>query len=321
MTKEIRVGILFVLAVVVFVVGYQYLKGNKVWKTQNEYFAIFENVEGLNIADPVLIKGIPVGKVSDLKLISGNSRILASFVLEEDIRIPVRSSAILYSVDVLGDKSIRLILGKQKEYVPVGDTISTRIEKELIDELGSKITPVTEQINSLIPTLDSTLTNVNRMFNKKSDNSLPSLIKNVNVVLANLETTTDELNGLLENDNSTFNKSLANMDRITSSIASNSKSIETTLKNLESISTEISDADLSGVISNTNEVMNKFNKLLDSINEGEGSLSEIINDPAMYDNLEQATKNLDRLLLDIRENPGRYVTISLFGGGKEKNKE
>ncbi|MBK9109111.1 MAG: MCE family protein [Saprospiraceae bacterium] len=342
MRNEVKVGILSLVTIIVSVFGYKYLKGSNILERANTYYIRFTDIGQMDASAPVLIRGYKIGSVTKINLDPENADlILVTIEVKRDLNLPKNTKAILVSQGLMGGKA--LILDYQniclsdclpnKSFIPgeIAGMLSSMISKEEINDYTQSIG------NGLNKLLDTAATNENTQ--------LAGTVKNIHVIIANLAQSTSRINHLLESSTGGMQNSMKNLEIVTAALAQNANALSNTVKNLDKISAGIAAADpgkmfqtadqtlkeskktleqLTQTVSESKQTIVQLNQVLSDVNSGQGSLGKLINDPALYQNLNKTTKNLDLLLQDLRLNPKRYVHISVFGkngGTYEKPQE
>lgn len=291
-SKEIKIGIAFVIAMFLLYYGISFLKGFNIFKSSNTYIVVFDDVSGLTQATPVTINGFQVGLVSSMKMDPKNpNRIVTYLNMDKGLNIP-KGSKMYLDVSMLGSAAIIMETNPYtSEYISNSDTIVGIRKKGMLDA-ADKMVP---QIQNLLPKIDSILTGINTLVNspalsqslsdvnqitndlakstKQLNIMMASLNKDVPVVTSNLNTMSSDLTGLT--------KQLNQMD-----IASTYKAVDSTMKNIQQLSTKISSKD--------------------------SSLGLLLNDRNLYDSINSTINNASLLLKDIRENPSRYINVKVF---------
>jgi phospholipid/cholesterol/gamma-HCH transport system substrate-binding protein len=213
--------------------------------------------------------------------------------------------AVLSNSDLLGGKSIVLKIGRNSKTFENGDTLKGITDKNLTQELAEKAMPI-------LTNLDSTVVKLNRVFGDEMGNS-------VQKILHNFELASHDLKILMASNKSNIQTITNNFSDLSASLVQTEKSLKPLLANLNKFADTLNDLELKQTISNANIAMKNLHEITDKINKGQGSIGALVNDKAVYDNLNQSMKDLDALLVDVKKSPKRYVHFSVFGkSGKEK---
>ena len=306
-SKELRVGIVVIISLGLFYYGFNYLKGSNIFKTGSFYYAEYPNVNGLSVDDPIFTKGFRVGKVSSTKLNMETGKILVQLqITNEEIKIPSNSEAIIASSGLLGGKEINLKLGDSQEYLEINDTLSSGTEGDLIDSFTSSLEPFEKSAMDAVTSIDSVMKLVQSVLNQKNRNALDHGLADLSITLSNLNSASAGLDNLIATEKGRLSDIITNLNTMS--------------KNLSAFSDTLTDMEIKQTIAEANLALSNANGILTKINEGEGTMGQLVNNDTLYMNLESASKNLDKLMIDFQENPKRYVHFSLFGK-KEKEPE
>lgn len=312
MSRELKVGLLAIVGIAIFVIGFKFLKGSNIFKRDYTYYAVYDNVDGLNPSNPVYISGYQVGRIADIDLIqmpNGINKALVTYNIHNDIQIPRGSSAMIYSVDMLGAKAVKIQYVTNASYYEDGDTIINGVELGMIEKLGTSITPLLGHIDTLVVGLGSVV-------DKNNKDNLQNVIANLNMVIAQLNKDlpgiTGGVNTLVNDKNSSLNKTLGNLETFTGNLNQNNAKINHLLTNLDQFSDTLNQMQIKQTIENAELAIAQLNTLLAQINTGKGTMGKLVKDEALYNNLQNASNNLNLLLDDFKANPNRYVHLSLL---------
>lgn len=310
-SSEVKIGIIITIAIAVTIWGLNFLKGRNILKGANTYYAVFEDIGGLEKNSKIFIKGYEVGQVSEIYFNENGSRNLIVLLgIEKAHHIPLDSEAILFDADLLGTKAIMLSLSGSDQLHKPGDTIMCRIQYGLTDRLEQQLLPVKNKAENLIVTVDSLLSSLNYVFDKNTSAMLQSSIHN-------LETSTDGIQNMLSSQGK-LTSMIANMEAITLNLKNHNEQLSSAMSNIASITDSIASSELKSTISNTNKTLAETHLILEKINQGEGTLGMLVNNDSLYQNLTSLSNELDLLLKDLQENPKKYINVSVFGKSEKK---
>lgn len=310
--NETKVGILAAFSIALLIIGYNFLKGNSIFKNETILYATYSRVDGLTVSKPVLINGFQIGRVSDLKL-QPNGTILATLNISGAYDIPVNTIARLEGTDLLGGKAIVMSLGNSTVYAKDGDTLNANVAKNLIEA----VEPVQKKAEVIIAKMDSILTSVNAILNPTFQNNIEKSFTSIAGTLNSLENTSRKVDVLVGTESSRISAIFANLENITANLKNNNTQINSILGNINTVTDKFAALNFQTTMDNANKAVADMQAAIDKINRGEGSLGKLVNDDALYNNLENASKNLDNLMIDLKANPKRYVHFSVFGGKKD----
>lgn len=313
LSNETKIGVLSAVAITLLIIGFNFLKGKNLFSTGNIIYAKYTDTKGIMVSNPVFANGFQIGSVAT---ISATDKTLSSIVigikLTDDYQIPVNSVASI-SENPLTSASIKISLGDKKEYLKSGDSLITSSSAGLLGEVTNKLGPATDQLKNTLASLDAVLKNVNSIFDPATKNNLQSVISNINQATIRLVTSSQSLQDLLNTQSGSLAKSINNLNDITANIKGNNESITSTIKNLESTSKNLSNADLDGTVEQLKNAFESLSKVIKKVDSKEGSFGMLLNDKALYNNLANTTRSLNILLDDLRVHPKRYINVSVFG--------
>ena len=312
--NETKVGILAAFSITLLIIGYNFLKGNAIFSDETVLYARYSRVDGLGVSKPVLINGYQIGRVDKLSL-QPDGFIVATLNINGKYDIPTNSIARLESTDLLGSKAIIMVLGNGKEFAKNGDTLNANVEKNLMEA----VQPVQKKAEAIIDKMDSILTSVNTIMNPDFQKNVNKSFNSIAATLGSLESTSGKIDKLVGTEGKRISAILANVESISNNLNNNNKKINSILNNISEVTDQVAAANFKQTIDNANKAVADLQGLVSKVNNGDGTLGLLINDSKMYDNLNNASKNLDNLIIDLKENPKRYVHFSVFGGGKKKD--
>jgi len=311
-SNETKVGILAAFAIAIFIIGYNFLKGNDVFTSENEYYAIYDKVDGLTVSKPVLVNGFQIGRVSALTL-QPNGQILAEFKIDPKYEIPTSTIAKLESTDLLGSKAVVFDLGMSKTYAASGDTLNANVQVNIMDQME----PVQKKAQVVIARLDSILQSVNSILSPNFQKNVESSFNSISATLRSLESTSKTVDGMVSIQSKRIDNILSNAESISSNLKNNNQQITSILSNFNQLSDGLAKSNFKQTLENADKAVSDLQLTINKINSGKGSVGMLLNDEQLYNNLNNASKNLDNLMIDLRANPKRYVSFSVFGGRKE----
>jgi phospholipid/cholesterol/gamma-HCH transport system substrate-binding protein len=308
--NETKVGLLAIIAVALLVLGFNFLKGNSLFKKTTKIFAVFPNLGSLDNSNQVKINGLPIGSVYDFtatdKEVTG---IVVTINLTRDVNIPKNSIAHISS-GLVGASTIVIAMGNANEYLKNGDTIATEVNNGILGDLTSQVSPTLSKTRDAIDSLTVLIGNVNTILDPHTKNNLQTLIRNLTMTSAQLQQLLSAQSGVLAG-------SLKNLNDITGNLAQNGEHINKTIQNLETASGNLASVDLQTTMDSLNSTVNNLKTFTHKLNGNDGTLGLLMNDKTLYNNINYAIIGLETLVDDIRVHPKRYVNISVFGG---KNK-
>ena len=290
MRKEIKIGLMGIVAIGLFIFGLNYLRGISMLESSRSYYVNFTNINGLPTSSPVFANGYKIGLVRDIQY---NYKELGSVTvkieLDEEMRIPMGSKGELVT-EMLGTVKMNLILNLESQsYLQPGDTLDGFANNGLMG-VAETMVPKVEQ---LLPKMDSILSSLNRLL---ADPALTQTLHNAEQITANLNVTTHELNKLMKNE----------LPTITGNLTSISENINT-------ITTNLKEVDYASTMKRIDSTLANIQTLTNKLNSKDNTIGLLFNDPTLYQNLSATTANASSLLEDLKAHPKRYVHFSIFG--------
>lgn len=305
-SREAKIGALVLVVIVLFVWGFNYLKGVNILNRSQIYKMEFDNIGELTTSAGVYVSGYKIGSVKDIYFKSGSTgRLIVEIIIREDIRIPKNSVGQIYSKDVMGTKAIRLIFSDSKEYYKTGDVMISDVEIGLMDQLM----PLKNKVEKMVEGIDSIM--------KVAEFALDrGTIRHLQGTLINLESFSGELSG----SSGRLNAILSNVEQFSTTLKNNNEKLNNLAKNLSNISDSIAQSNIRSTLTKANSAMSQLDEVLGKINAGQGTMGMLVNNDTLYTNLQEATRSLDLLMRDLQEHPKRYVHFSVFGKKESSTK-
>lgn len=306
------------VAITLLILGFNFLKGRNLFSNSSKIYAIYDKVNGLTASNPIVINGLQVGTVYDVKPMDKSvDRILVTLNLTKDIDIPKNSFAVI-KASPLSTTNVEIQLGNSSEYLTMGkDTIQTKVSNGIVDDVMRTLDPVLGSVNQTLHSLDSVMNLFAEILDPNTKNNLRSVIANLNRTTGNLTTTTAEVNRLLNAETGSVAKTMDNLNSFSGNLAKNNETLTHTMKNLEKATSDVADANIKHTLQTLDSTSLELHGMIQKMNSSNGSLGALINDKKLYNNLESTTRSLNTLLDDFRVHPKRYVHFSVFGK-KEK---
>lgn len=306
-SNEFKIGVLAVVAVAGLILGFNWLKGSALFQHTKKIYARFDNVEGVEISNQVMVNGLSIGSVTAIteadKDLSGG--IILTITLKKDVHIPKNSVGFINS-SLLGSSTIVINRGTDTQYLVDGDSLTTKKKPNLISQVQEQVNPIIAQLGGTLQSLDSLIQAVGTMFD-------PRLKNNFSSIIANLAGSTAQLQIMLNAQTGALAQSLRNVNTFTANLAKNNDHVTHTLENVELATSKLSQAKIPETMESLQGTVNELRTTLAKVNSTNGSLGLLMNDKKLYQNLEGASKSLNILLDDFRVHPKRYVNISVFG--------
>ncbi|MAS30747.1 MAG: ABC transporter substrate-binding protein [Flavobacteriaceae bacterium] len=301
LSNEIKTAILVLSGILMFIIGFSYLKSNNIFSSDRTFFAIYDDIEGVSVGTPVTVSGFNVGSIQDISFYQNTMDILVKFRVENKVKFSKNSVAQIYETGLIGGKALA-ILPNNGPLAQSGDTLRSSVAPGLTELVNDKLSPLQEKIESTFVSADSLLKNINNVLDVNSQNQIKESFSQLSDLAINLKESAENLNSIINSNEIKINDIVSNIDNFSS--------------NFSSLSNSFSDVEL--IIGNLTKTSNNLNSIIDEISSGDGTFNQLIYDDSMIKSLNEASNNLNLLMEDLRLNPKRYVHFSLFG---KKNKE
>jgi phospholipid/cholesterol/gamma-HCH transport system substrate-binding protein len=305
--NETKVGLLAVIALAGLILGFNFLKGSSLFQHSKKLFALFNNVDGMQVSNEVQIDGLTIGTITKIDETDPDlSRgILVTITLKKDVHIPKNSIATL-NPGLLLSPTLVIAKGDATDYLQNGDTLRTKQKTNIISQIQQNIDPIVGKLNGTLTSLDSLIEVIGTMFDPKTKN-------NFSTIVANMAGSSAELQKLLNTQTGYLAQSLKNLAEFTGNLDKNNDHINHTLDNIDKTSSNFASAKIPETVQNLNATLSDLRATIERINSTNGTMGLLINDKRLYQNMESTTRSLNTLLDDFRLHPKRYVNISVFG--------
>lgn len=306
-TKEAKVGLLAVSAIIILYAGFNFLKGSSIFSRTNIFYIVYDNIDGLTTSNPVTLNGLPVGRVTDIELLpEKQNHLLVSVELDKKIDVPAGTVAILADGGLLGGKVIKLQMGVSKSYLSGNDTLANAKEAGLSAILQQKAMPVLSQVDSLAH-------NLNLVAQGFKDTG-----KSLNSVLTTFDNTGNQLNGIVSDNRAQLAALIKNLNVLSASLAETEKGIKPLMAGASTFVDSLNALRLGQTVAGANQTLGELKQVIANLQSGKGSVGKLLNDDKLYTNLNYTIISLNQLLANFREQPKRYVNVSVFGRKSDK---
>ena len=299
-SNEFKVGLLAVISILLFIFGYNYLKGNNLLKSSRTFYAVYDNVEGLSKSSPVTINGLQVGSITDIKFLDSSGKLVVVMNINNDFDFPKGSVAKIYGGNLIGSKSMAIEpVYDQEGKAQSGDTLVSKVDPGLLELVNNRLTPLQARVETAVSDVDTLVTSVNSILSSDTQRSIKQSFIDIRTTLNSLKNTTKNINDVVAENKQNINSSFVNINETT--------------ENLKNVSDSISRINIEKISNDLEESVANINAVTKKIDDKDGTLGKLVNDDQLYQNLEGASKELEELLNDIKTNPKRYVHFSVFG--------
>jgi len=309
--KSIKVAVFGIVAILILYFGANFLKGIDTFSKKEFYYSVYENSGGLHTGAVIYLQGFPIGKVTKVKLIGNNPvRIMAEYLINDQIQIPVDSRFEVTSKDMLGGIIVRLELGTATEFARPGDTLTSIVAPQMLEG----IEPMKDQIANILSSVDTIAVVLKDLLS--SQNGGEKLAQTLN----HIESMTATLDQIVTENKEKFGKIVNEITRFSETLTEISPELRRIVANFDQIADSIAKANVAEIIVNTNKTILEVEEIVKKINSGDGDVAKLLNEDDLYTKLGNTLQSLDDLLVDIKQNPKKYINVTIFGGKKEKQK-
>ena len=288
--KEVQIGLLAILAIALAYVGINFLKGIEIFKKSTTYYAHFDNLNSVTVATPVLVSGFKVGTVRSVSFdYARGYGATVELSLDPHVRITPESQVRIKMNPLSGSELILQIAPKGTQYLAEGDTIpSISPQGDLLSVATDKILP---EVANMMPTINATLERLNALLNDR----------NIDSTLLGLNHASQQLHGMVAGLNQTTHRLdpvISNVGQVTS--------------NLATFSGQLSSMHLDSLLLILQSTTAQLQQVSQQLRSKDNTAGLLLNDPALYVRLDSLVRSADHLMRDLKENPKRYVRLSIF---------
>lgn len=312
--KSMKVAIFCIVAILIFYLGCNFLKGLNVFSHKTYYYAVFDDIGGLHESTTVAVNGYPIGKVSKISLISTNpTKICAEILVTEDIDIPKDSRFEVAQKDVLGGMIVNVIIGQSKTMAHNKDTLACGLAGGMFDGISE----LKDQLASVIASVDTIGMSVKSAFLPTDSDNGAIMLKNT---LINLEASTRHLNQILAANEGKVGNVISKLDQLSTTLSNATPQINSIISNLDHISDSLAQSNIRALLNDAQSTVANLNAVTAKIENGEGSAGLLMNNDSLYNSVNNTVNSLNALLQDLKAHPSKYVNVTVFGK-KDKNKD
>ncbi len=316
-SNETKVGALTAIAIVLLILGFNFLKGKSISGKNTHYYAVFNDIQGLANSNAVVINGKQVGNINNTDGGRDMRRIVVDINMTDDVLVPADAIAVI-NKSLLGSVQLEIRLGNSTVALKNKDTLKTIMSGDLFGDAMKKLDPVLFQVTNAVKTLDTLLGTVNTVFDPNTKNNIKGMLQNLNTTTASLAVSSASLQGMLNAQTGALAKTMDNVSSFTGALRNNNDKLGQTMTNVVTATDKLSKLDFEKTLNSLNETVVSLKSAVGKISSNDGTLGLLLNDTKLYNNLNATSNKINLLLDDVRVHPKRYVNISVFGR-KDKN--
>lgn len=300
-SKELKIGIFVISILVISFFVINYLRGKDIFNREMELHTYYDNMEGLVASAPVFIKGYKAGAVTEVNYDREKDAFEVICSVKKEFRIPVDSKLTIYSVDIMGGKGLRIDLGSSEQLASDGDYLEPDFAKDMLTTISDGIGPLMEKVGNTLDSLNVTVAGVNRLLSQENQESIERTLVHLERTMSDLRHVAKTIDGR----SAELDSFILNLAKLSESFNGIAAKVDTTLTGVNSVVGKIDESDIEGVISS-------FKSLLENMNDPEGTLGRLLIDDSVYDSVDSLLKDVDDLVQKIKDNPKKYIKISIF---------
>lgn len=302
------------ISLLLFVWGVNYLKGKDVFSRQIVFYAVYDNVGGLLETNPVSVSGVNIGQVDRIAFHpDGSGRVVVRALIDRQINIPVNSEAIIAATDIFGFKGLEVNLGNDTNTIKSGDTLTGFFKASPGEVITDEFDKIKDQASLITAQVDSVLTSINSILSTRNRTMFDNIVQNLEISTATLNNTMQHIDMITQKEADKLSNIMTGIESIVANFEDNNETIDQVIKNLADVSDILVSEEFVSAIENAGEAMESLRIIMHNIEQGKGTAGLIMQDETLYHKLTESSEQLELLLEDIRENPGKYFRISVFG--------
>ena len=300
LSKEIKAAFFVLSTILLFIFGFNYLKGSSILDKQKTIFAVYDEVDGLLVGANVMINGLSIGNVTELDFLPNSTKIIVTLKVKDKLNFSSKSTASIYETGVLGGLAISIEpLFERESIVKTGDTLMSSVRPGLTELINRQIEPLSRQLQSTITSVDSIFTGASNVLNRQTQEEIKESISVLTSAINAIKNSSVIIEETLTSKNTQINNTIDNFEKISS--------------NLSNVSDELNSFGLTSLLSNLEVSVDGISSIVDKLNSDNSTLGKLINEDEVYDNLNSSIESLNILINDIKTNPKKYIHFSVFG--------
>lgn len=310
--KELIIGIVVVGALVSLFLGIQFLKGINAFNSNRTFYTHYEDIHFLVKGSKIKCQGQQVGVVSDIKFSDNQKELIIEMNITGKTKIPYDSKALL-STNMLSVSEIKLILGENYDSIlNVKDTISPKVMRGITETLMESINPIQDKTNLLLNQLNQSLSKMDMALGKDGEN-ITSIMTKVKQSLNTLNSTLKTTDNIMKSSAVDIKNTISNISSITENLKNSNKKVTNLISNFSDISDSLKYADIAGTINSAKDALAGVSKIVDEINNGDGSIHQLIYNKELINNINGMISESEKLIKNIEDHPNRYLHFAVFG--------
>ena len=300
LSKEIKAAFFVLSTILLFIFGFNFLKGSSLLDKQKTIYAVYDEVDGLLVGANVMINGLSIGNVTELDFLPNSTKILVTIKVKDMLNFSSKSTASIYETGVLGGLAISITPVFEKEsIIMTGDTLKSNVRPGLTELINRQIEPLSRQLQSTITSVDSIFTGASNVLNRQTQEEIKESVNVLTSAIKAIKNSSIIIEQTLTSKNTQINNTIDNFEKISS--------------NLSNVSDDLNSFGLSTLLSNLEVSVDGIGSIVNKLESDNSTIGKLINEDEVYNNLNSSIESLNILINDIKANPKKYVHFSVFG--------
>jgi phospholipid/cholesterol/gamma-HCH transport system substrate-binding protein len=207
-------------------------------------------------------------------------------------------------------------MGHSNQFLHPNDTLQSKMETDLKQQVGEQLAPIKSKAEKLMVSLDSIVSSTGKIMNPETQKDITTAIDQLGATMTNLNHLSADLSDIIGNQRNNLKTTISNLSATAGNLKRNSEQLNTMMQNFSNFSDTLSHIQLNRTFRSLNNSVQNLDQILGKIQSSEGTIGMLVNDPSMYQNLNTTIENLRALLIDLKQNPKRYVHFSAISMGR-----
>lgn len=317
-SKELKTGLIAIVAIALFILGVNFLKGSSFFGGDEKYYAFFPNTGQLAVASNVTLNGAIIGKVTGVEYVGGsnpNRQIKVHFNIQNsDVKLAKGTSVEIGSLDLFTKGLIvHMSYDLANGYHKSGDELPGTLASDMIAQVKSYADPIVQRVQGIMATVDKMALSLSAFWDTTATSEIQSSIKEVKIAIKRFGSAAENIDNLVVEEKVKLSRILSNVESITANLKKSNDQVAAVVGNVKKITDDMVTADFKGVINNASNTLKSVNDILDKAKNGEGTLGKLLGDEKLYKELVETNQELQNLVNDLQLHPERYIHFSVFG--------
>jgi len=310
LTNEFKVGVLAIVSICILLLGYNFMMGrDNLFDRGRSFKVLYDNTQGLSVGTKLMYNGFKIGMVRSLKM-DENQKIVAIVEVSSDMDIP-EDSKIKIEAQLLGGVTLKLLKGNSKEFAQDGDILDPDYSKDIFGAINSKVLNVTNSADSLFGTLNAFL----------HKQELHEAVNNIPVVLHELTSTIIEIRKTISALEPALKQTSGSLSNFSSNLPEYDRQLREGLEHFNKAGRQIDSVRIKELLNNLSASSEKLALMLSDLNAGKGSMGKLLKDEALYSDIRNSNAELQRIMLDLKKYPEKYIPVPGTKNQRKKAKK